>query len=269
MKILFISDTHLDLNSTSLGYDLLPPFIAYVKRKNPDILIIAGDISDNCKTTINILNILEKELQIPIRFIPGNHDTWVNGDKSSWDSYQKFKNHSTSLIDKPFHINDEYVAIGDSGWYDYSFGPESIAKKKFAEEKKKKWKDGIYSRWKRSDEEMTTYMIDKLRLQLEKNRHKKVIFVNHFIPFYDFITVLQDVDWNFCNAYMGSKQIGELIQTYPNIEWVVFGHTHKKFGKIEDYKGKNFICNPLGYTYEWSHQKFEDELEDTGILLEL
>lgn len=268
MNILFLSDIHLDNNSKAIGRDLIVDLVEYINEKNPHILVIAGDISSDYKTSINVLDIIEEKTGVKTLFIPGNHDIWVNSNEKSWTAYEKLKKHKSSLIDKPYHANDEYVIIGDMGWYDYSFGPSTIPQHLYWSKKKRLWNDGNYALWQRKDEEVLDYVLKKLALQLEKNKEKKVIFVNHFIPFEDFIIKSEsDNNWNMCNGYMGSKKIGDLIKKYPNIEWVVFGHTHKKYGVIEDYKGYNFICQPIGYAHEWKEDTFMKELNEYGTMI--
>ena len=47
MKIAILSDVHLDMNSNYVGEDLLPVFVQCLKEKEPDLILIAGDMSDH------------------------------------------------------------------------------------------------------------------------------------------------------------------------------------------------------------------------------
>lgn len=268
MKILCLSDLHMDVNGRSYEEDILPYVITYIKKKDPDIVLIAGDISDYPHTTINALTIIKHHTQLPILFIPGNHDIWAKHQSTSLDAYNMLKNHESSLINKPYHVNEEYVIIGDMGWYDYSFGPEAVHESVFWERKKSKWKDGMYAKWNMTDTELCHQQIQQLKEQLDQNQHKKVILTTHFVPFKEFIMYTTgDANWNMNNGYMGSTKMGELIQSYSNIKWVVFGHTHKRYGVIEQFKGTNLICNPLGYMFEWKTPFIEEELETCGTII--
>ena len=267
-RILCLSDIHLDINSQEKGTDLLPTFITYIQKQAPDVVLISGDISNDWKTSINILDKLMESIEADIRFIPGNHDIWVSGDKSSWTAYEQFKAHPTSLINKPYVIGSKHVLIGDMGWYDYSFGTETIPHSLFAQQKKRLWADGMYAKWQMDDIELFEKQYSNLDQQFSDYSDKRIIFANHFVPFEDFIKVSHtNDDWNFCNAYMGSRKLGELIKHHPNIDWCIFGHTHQRFGVIENHNGVNIICNPLGYSIEWSSISFEKELEKVGSII--
>ncbi|WP_088362665.1 metallophosphoesterase [Bacillus cereus] len=270
MRILVCNDMHLDINSNYLGRNLLPEFIEALKKKKPDLIIIPGDITDFADQTIKILEVIEKNVGVKVLFVPGNHDVWVDNTESSWDSYKLFADHSTTLIGKPYHINDEYVVVGDMGWYDYSFAPESIPFNTMRSRKKTLWQDGKFVRWGMDDPELMQKQMNAIQKGLEANRDKKVIFVNHFVPYKDFITYKSsDAEWNLCNGFMGSGNLGWLLDQFDNIEYVLFGHTHTRYGIIEDYRGKKVICNPIGYVGEWDSADFMEELENNIVLIEL
>lgn len=270
MKIAVINDAHLDINSTLLKQDLTQIFIENVKKKKPDLVIIPGDLSNSAKESIRIIELLEEQLGVPVLFVPGNHDVFVDKGEESWNSYRLLSNHHSTLIDKPYHINDDYVIIGDIGWYDYSFGPDTIPYYQYKSRKKSLWIDAKYALWGMDDIDFMRKIIEKFQYYLEKNIHKKVIFVNHFVPYRDFIPYRKDIkNWNLCNAYMGSSHLGKLLDEYTNIKYVLFGHIHKRYGIIEDYKGKTIVCNPLGYMDEWETDDISLELEKTITMFEI
>lgn len=267
-RLAVMTDIHLDTNSLTLKRDLYPDLLASLSRVSYDILLLTGDLSNSSRTSVNILNRLQEDTGKPVLFIPGNHDVTKHG-KSSWDSYNLLKEHKSSLIDKPYLINDNHVIIGDMGWYDYSYAPDTISKQVIKQRKKSLWDDAKYVKWEMEDEEVLCLILNKLRLQLEEHRNKTIIFVNHFIPFNDFVTYSTDGEWNLCNAFMGSKKIGELINEYSNIKYVLFGHTHRRFGLIQDYKDKTFLCNPVGYSHEWNSEDAENEFLSCINLIEI
>lgn len=268
MRVLIMSDLHLDQNSMSLGRNLLREFIDKVNTKKPDIVLIAGDICNFASDTIKIIRVIENQVGVKVLFIPGNHDIWVNLNESSMDAYNLLKNDPSSVIDKPYFLNDEYVVVGDMGWYDYTFAPSTISNFVLKSRAKTLW-DGKYTRFGMENVELFQMMYNSLKKQLDSVKDKKVIFMNHFIPYKDFVVYKADSsNWDLCNGYMGSAQLGELLDSYSNIEYVIFGHTHKRFGLIE-YRKKQIICNPLGYVGEWKTEDFNQEIEDAFTLLEL
>ncbi|MCK2000575.1 metallophosphoesterase [[Brevibacterium] frigoritolerans] len=239
-------------------------------KKKRELIIIAGDLSDFADQTIKMIETIEKQVGVKVLFIPGNHDIWAGSNESSWDSYDLLANHPSTLIDQPFSINDEYVIVGDMGWYDYSFAPETISPDVTASRKKTLWRDGKYAKWNMKDPDLMGLMMEKIQRQLEESKGKKVIFVTHFIPYKDFIIYKSsNVDWNLCNGFMGSANLGWLIDQYPNIDYLIFGHTHKRYGVIDQYRNKTVICNPIGYVGEWETEDFKTELENVVTFIEL
>ncbi|MEH6949710.1 metallophosphoesterase [Bacillus sp. JJ634] len=269
-NIVVFSDSHLDVNSNQMGRNLLSELISVIKDKKTDLIIISGDLTNFADNTLKIIDVIQYQIGTKVLFIPGNHDVWVDQNQSSWDGYNIIKSHDSSLIDKPYVINNEYAVIGDMGWYDYSFSPETIPHSILRSRKKKLWNDSVYARWNMNDIDLQRIMIDKFEKQLSTFKDKKIIFVNHFIPYKEFITFkANDANWNLCNAFMGSSDLGGLLDQYSNIEWVLFGHTHKRYGVIRDFHGKNIICNPLGYKGEWESDDFISELEKTISLIQI
>lgn len=270
MKLLICSDLHVDVNKQMTNTDIIPIFIEACKKRNPDAIIIAGDLTGNAQDSLRVIVQIKEEVKVPVYFVPGNHDIWVSGDKktSSWDSYHLLLKDQSSLLQHEIE-NEHSVVIGAMSWYDYSFGPMSIYNNEFARKKKKYWADAYYAIWSQSDQSLCDQMIEQLKEKLEKHKEKNVILINHYLPYEDFITVKGSYEWNFCNAYMGSKKLGELIDSYPNISTVVFGHTHRRFGTVKDYRGKTIICNPLGYAEEWGSDDIEYEFNQTITMIEI
>lgn len=88
----------------------------------------------------------------------------------------------------------------------------------------------------------------------------------HFVPKEEFIVhhTGKYTRWNHLNAFLGSKEFGETLSGFSNIEQVVFGHTHRRFGeqRIDDVL---YHCRPFGYYFEWQLTRefvFENQLAD-------
>ena len=262
MKLLFCSDLHIDANERFAGIDITPYVIQAFKNHSPDAVIIAGDISGNAERTLDYIRIIEKEVGVPVYVVPGNHDIWTreHGKDASWSSYQLLLQDQSSLLSNTL-IHGQTAVIGAMSWYDYTFGPSHINKVDFGYNKKRFWNDAKFAKWDKKDEELCDEMLQLLEEKLKIHQNKEIILVNHYIPYYDFVTVKNEYSWDFCNAFMGSERLGKLIDQYDNIKTVVFGHTHRRYGVIEDFGGKTIICKPLGYAGEWDSDDIESELE--------
>lgn len=264
-----MSDLHLDITQAQVELNLTTELIDWLNNKSYDVLIIAGDLAGDALEAIKLVEKIKVETSKDVYFVAGNHDVWVPEDKmgNSWSNYHLMYNHS-SYLKHPITLGN-HVVIGGMGWYDYSFGQPDYPNSTFKSEKKKLWKDALYARWDMDDEEVLNNMLKNWEIHLEEHRDRPVLFVNHFVPYKKFLPSFQDDErMNFCRAYMGSEKIGQLLDFFPNVDYVVFGHTHKRQGVVH-YHGKKIICNPLGYVSDWVGDSFVDELDKVAVLVDL
>jgi predicted phosphodiesterase len=143
---------------------------------------------------------------------------------------------------EPFQIDENTFILGDTAWTNYDNGnPLSILNAdRMMNDKKAINKSSQYFY------EQHIKVIDELKKQLEKLKHKKVILVTH-----------HPITTNYLefSKYKGDKLNGafnsdynQLILANPQIKIVCSGHTHDSwFGTI----GKTqYIINPFGYNSE-------------------
>jgi len=197
----------------------------------------------------------------------GNHDIWVPpaSRKNSADRIGEMKGiyheHGFHLLDTdgPLVVGD-VAFVGNVGWYDYSFFPKECpprGPRKFIDDEKgeigwegiddgvlsKKmityvsggresrigWGDGIHIRWKYSDKEMTKMLNERLRADIESvyDDVSKVVVVTHHVPFESLVYRKGETTWDFNNAFMGSRETGELLLNYEKAGTVICGHVHR------------------------------------------
>ena len=261
MKIGILSDIHVDINFTAK--DVVTPAICkYAENKFLDMLIIAGDVASDYKLILSSLKQIERESGIPCLYVPGNHDIWNEAypDKTSWGIYELLKDYSHNIVDNPYEFNNDWVVIGDIGWYDFSFGSEKYTFEDFSKMKygERIWQDSYKAVWNRSTLEMHKYFLDKLDKQLSSYKEKNVILVTHVLPIKDFTVQSPPPMWEYMNAFLGGTEYGELILRYPNVKYAISGHVHYRKRKV--IQGTEFICNCLGYRSEW-YQNSDAEIE--------
>ncbi|GMA65457.1 metallophosphoesterase [Alicyclobacillus fastidiosus] len=269
MKIALLSDIHLDVNSSDdqgLGRDISLDVASFIQSLDVDRIVIAGDVAESAVNCLSYLEYIETNAKKPISFIPGNHDVWTEGT-SSWDEYNMYRNHHTSLIDLPLQLTDKYVLVGNMGWYDYTFGLPEYKVEEFITHRPKNW--DVKAKFHMSDPAFANILMDQLQSQLENCRQYRVLLVTHFVPYTEFLVRKPDSpEWNWSNSFMGSRRIGEIINLYPNIEYVVFGHTHMRFGMVNT-QGRKVICKPLGYVHEWESPDLNEELKRVTTIISL
>ncbi|MFH1421126.1 MAG: metallophosphoesterase [Planctomycetota bacterium] len=174
--------------------------------------------------------------------------------------------HDFHFLDESPMIIGNIGFVGNIGWYDYSFrrldAPEPYVQvltdrpKKWEdlteEDYKRKilyytltrseksldvfgknlrvtgWNDIEYIRWDYADAEFTNICVEKLRRDIAQIEPlvEKIIAVTHHLPFENMMIRKNRVDWDFNNAFVGSRKLGEVLLSCPKISLAICGHTH-------------------------------------------
>ncbi len=271
VKIGIISDIHIDTNNELLmekgqEENLLETLIQVINETDIGLIIIAGDISSDHEMSIRAIKEIEEKTGRECLFVPGNHDIWKEKHPqiNAWGAYEKLKKVKGNLANGPIQLNDDWVIIGDIGWYDYSYGGNEYTTEDFDNMVfgERVWQDKIKSIWNKSTIEMNDYFYNKIVNQLEHNKGKNIILVTHVVQHKSFIVQNPNDMWNYMNAFLGSSKYGELIYSYP-IKYSIFGHVH--YNKIEKIEDTTFICSCLGDAKEWP-ELFEGEESISEII---
>lgn len=251
MKIGILSDIHVDLEHKD-PQRVLDALVATIHQNGVDLMIIAGDVANDYETTLDCLHFIEKKSQVRCLFVPGNHDIWneKHPDKTAWQTYEALKAFAGNLANGPVTPIDGWVVIGDLGWYDYSFGSDQYTLEEFErmEINGRLWQDKIKAVWQASTRQMHAYFYDKLQKQLEANGHQRIILVTHVLPIRDFTVQETNGLWPYLNAFLGSRQYGELALEY-GVRYCISGHVH--YRKQVQHENTTFICNCLNYASQW------------------
>lgn len=267
MKIAVLSDIHEGINRKKTEKSIMDILKQWINRNSPDVFIISGDMTAGAKKSLERLNELQQVCaNTKILFVHGNHDVYHEDSNEAYDILLKFNG---NLGNGPVELEDDWVVIGDGGWYDYTFGIPKVKEEEFVVGKYGNftWPDKTFAHWQYSDKEMTAQYLKKLENWLQQYVDKKIILVTHFVPFKKFIQVKNDVSWDFFNAMMGSMHFGKLAKKYQ-IKKYIFGHIHVRYHEI--YEGIEVICNPLGYyPHEWNNLNAEKEITSTVKIIEL
>lgn len=252
-KIGILSDIHVDINMYRGKDRVTESICSIIRKRNLDIFIIAGDIASDYTLTLSVIKRIEKETEARCIFVPGNHDIWTehHPELTSWDIYNKLKEHPGNLSAGSFEINKDWAIAGDLGWYDYKFGSSKYSIEDFnlMRYEDRIWQDSIMAKWDRTTIEMHTFFLKNLKEQLDNLGDKNIILVTHVLPVREFTVQDPPPMWEYLNAFMGSPDYGTLALKYPGVKYSISGHVHyrKQFSKQDT----TFICNCLGYSTEW------------------
>jgi len=253
VKLGILSDIHVDLENSD-PRQLLQGFVEAIKDNQVEVMIIAGDVANDFEVTLDFLHQIEDAANVRCLFVPGNHDIWNehHPDLTAWDTYEGLMAFNGNLAREPVELKNQWVVIGDLGWYDYSMGSPAytVAEYDRMHIHGRLWQDKVKAVWGRSTIEMHQYFYDKLEKQLERFQNKRIILVTHVLPIIDFSVQPPDKLWLYLNAFLGSRQYGELALKY-DVRYSISGHVH--YRRQVRYENTMFICNCLNYPSQWLH----------------
>ncbi len=246
MRIFAISDIHVDFDENYRWVDSLSGY-----DYQHDILIVAGDVTDNMPLFEKTLRKLRDRFY-QVLYIPGNHDLWVRPNvmkdyKDAKDSLAKLEFISVVAADcgvrmEPFH-QDSLAIIPLFGWYDYSFGypsPETLAA----------WSDFVAVKWPGHYDEkgITRYFIAMNDAFLAQDYQGQwVISFSHFLPRIDIMPFYIPNDKRSLYPVLGTALLDEQIRKLGS-RIHVYGHSHVNQQIMKD--DTLYINNAYGYPYE-------------------
>lgn len=251
MKIGVISDLHVDRHSKLDFQDYLDALVIVSKQRNLSLIIIAGDISNDYRLSYQFIKQLETQLNIPVLFVPGNHDYWSDQQNiSSLEIAQFFKEQKECLMNRPYIINDEWAIVGTTAWYDYSYADSRFSNDKIEKGKHygATWQDKVRIDWAYDDRELSNYAAQQIINDIQQVGPRKIILITHIVTHPKFVVPTPHRIFDFFNAFIGTSDFKAIYQNYP-IHYSVMGHVH--FRKQLNDRGITFLCPCLGYQRQW------------------
>lgn len=268
MKIFAISDVHVEGKNKETAFNLPRKMLHHmIKTKEQCVLVILGDVSQNLPILHNFLSLFQN-IPIPKLFVAGNHDLWVTEDSNSFVKYmvvlkEAVEDAGFHYLDKEPFILDRIGFIGNIGWYDYSFKntittvpPEiKLIRKSTAkyinwseindidyQEKLlmgemngsifsiTSWNDRLYVHWEYTDQEFAQKCLLKIKKHFKEITPKvdQIVFASHHVHFEEGVVRKNLLEWDFNNAFVGSRTIGNFILSQDKVDLLLFAHTHER-----------------------------------------
>jgi predicted phosphodiesterase len=256
MKIVATGDIHYDLIRDQKEYEAFHNFIKSLEGEKPDVFVLAGDTAGLGHTKLE--ECLDSFRTVsPVRLMVfGNHDYWgTEGNTFRHLEILKtrIKKCGFQLLDENPEIIDGIGFVGNCSWYDYSFAPAEPPPRSSYEKKIFRghiiWNDLHFVRLGKTDSEYTGQLIEKLESDIEELESEvdQIVAVTHHVGLMEMLTMREDFPgWNFCNAFMGSRGLGDMLLRHPKVRYHICGHTHDQ--KVVK-KGHLISINP-GSTYD-------------------
>ena len=239
MRIAVTSDLHYDPTGRLTHPSLITALAEDIASKQPDALILAGDLAHGRRGFEDCLSCFSK-VCAPLAVIAGNHDIWADEEdglssQKLWENVLEVttSRHGALWLEKENLILGKTGIVGSLAWYDYSAVDPSVATNdEFLESMKSSLNnDGNWINWSKSDRsfarELNQAMLLRLQ-QLSANPGIRDIVVVTHVPVVEqqIVRKPQDWRWGLSNAYFGNLTLGHEVLKEPKVRAIISGHTH-------------------------------------------
>jgi predicted phosphodiesterase len=256
MKIVATGDIHYDLIRSQSEHEAFHRVIRSMESEKPDVLVIAGDTvslgSPKLEECLHHFGSIA-----PVRLMVfGNHDYWsTDGDTFRHLEIMKerIRKCGFKILDEKPEIIDGIGFAGNCSWYDYSFASMELPPRSSYEKKMFRghiiWNDLRFVRLGMADSHYTNELIQKLEdeIRILESEVDLIIVVTHHIGFMEMLTTREEFPgWNFCNAFMGSAMLGEMLLMHPKVRYHISGHIHDQ----KTVKKEHLVSINPGSTYD-------------------
>ncbi len=259
MKIGCIADLHIN-------QDKINSFLTTINEiaidEQIDLLLIAGDISNNNQMTIEFVRAINKF--IPTYYVPGNHDLWQSDDEiSNWEIYNTFINDEYCLLNKRIKLATDYSLVGHIAWYDYSLAnQEKYSKAEFDAMcmNERVWNDKKYNGFTKTNQLICHQFNQEIAQQI-KECNDNIILMTHMISHPKLIidTDKRRNHIDYFSGFCGSRELYELTKN-KQVKYAISGHVHYRKQIIEN--DTKYLCPCLGSELEWKYYECNNNLKD-------
>lgn len=268
MKIAISSDNHLDVNRINSGR--ARDFQAeWLRNHNFDYYFHLGDLFNNLRKTQHYMDHLQQLLpSTKVFYIAGNHEMINDAPYTELENSLDPRYLHNRFIDIP---GTDWRVIANNGWYDYSFSSYNNDPDAVRSWKKVYWLDSSADQ-PMTDQERMAIVLKQVQKQLKaaKQANKEVMFMTHFAPRRELLapkpsavnTPRRERVYQMIQTFMGSEKLGELLESYPNVKSVFYGHLHGIHPPFT-HNGVTYFNQAVGVANkrvnEWQYATFEDQ----------
>jgi Icc-related predicted phosphoesterase len=238
MRILAISDLHTDFNENKWLLEQIPAVV-----HQDDILIAAGDISDNLDILRATLALLRSKFK-KVFYVPGNHELWVRREMHT--SVEKFFSvlalcEALEVQTSPEKVEEVWI-VPLFSWYEARFDEENSGDT----ESLGGWADFHHCKWPAQIGEVCKFFL-KMNEPHLRSYDGPVISLSHFLPRRDLLPPTERLRFKGLPKVAGCTDLDDQVRRLQSAVHV-FGHSHISCDRVID--GVRYIQNPLRYPRE-------------------
>ena len=243
MKILATSDLHIGYPSSQS----LKLLTEYVKKEQPDVVVISGDIYDyRGVNPFYELSNLEMDNDLPVVFCLGNHEFAWRDVEFTLNHYRFNGKHFPYVhcLDTEGFVDIDGVRfVGNVLWYDGSLSDRGDKQEKL-NHIDESWLDSTINDFNAVEENRKC--VEQIKAGLKDYTGKSVL-VTHTVPYWKLNLFNFDMPCGVYNIYSGVKDLFK--NDGINVDVAICGHTHRKTRLEYTEDGKYIRCYNIGNEY--------------------
>ena len=243
-----VSDVHVE--HWNNNYDFL-------QHKNSDLLVVAGDVSDDPKLTVEWLNRVKDEYK-QILFIDGNHEHQGVGFPMNslcdqvYDETKDIEN--LHYLTKQPYVKDNCVFLGINGWWDFKIGEPYVPRSYSFEHTTKQFGQDTAIKILKQSASDYAQMANWLADYQWNDSIESIVCITHTLP------VKRAISWavyppiqKAVGCY-GNALMEELPLYYNKIKLWCFGHNHDQQEFVQN--TVTYHSNPRGRPEDFNRETY-------------
>ena len=258
------SDLHIEYWDKSLNretYACSPKqFPLVLQKTDSDILVVAGDVSDDIGLSLEYLNFLSTNYK-KVLFVDGNHEHITKypnlfTEDEIAEKLKKIQNPKLVYLGSNNYYNNGTLFIGECGWWDYDTQQsrekgmnyfEGWIESLNNENSALKFMDNVslYSYYQNKKMKQTL-------IESENDENiNEIIIVTHTVPKKEFAV---KSDLKIETTFQLQSHASDLLKVSSKVKMWIFGHTHFEFDVNID--GVRYLSHPRGRPEDFNREKY-------------
>jgi len=254
MQFDLVSDLHVDFWDDKTNRE-------WIQHKTSDVVVVAGDTSDNPDLTFDFIHELECNYDT-VLFVDGNHEhqrRLDQADQSDRDFLLKSKYSNGTFLSCNSHVLiDDVAFVGANGWWSFDFGEPNMPTEqciKHYQEVTGFTTESILKQ-KTLAERDADYLYDKVISLSGDPAIRSIVVVTHTLPHRCCISWNEyPPDVHFTGLYGNTRHEEVLNCNHKGklTHWL-FGHNHDV--KRLEHNGTQLISNPRGRPADYNREVY-------------